>query len=105
MSQRNEIHLQPLEGYIVTLNHFDPCAVCKDETIVNNYTQGDLILTSCGHLFHYTCITAWENSGAPMANTCPICRFPLDPSLDDIVFAGVEAFPLFIPDGHLVQLH
>ncbi|AUT19098.1 hypothetical protein DSLPV1_127 [Dishui lake phycodnavirus 1] len=25
----------------------------------------------CGHLFHQTCLTRWENMGK---NTCPICR-------------------------------
>ena len=105
MEEIGEIHLQPLDGHIVLLPNGDDCSICFRETVKNYRANGDLILTPCQHVYHFSCIGAWESSGTPMSNTCPLCRSPLDPSFEDIIFDRVEIFPLFIPDAHPVRLN
>ena len=105
MADIRDLHLQPIEGHVVLLHNVDDCIICMKETVINFRAHGDLILTPCGHLYHFSCISEWETSGSAMANTCPLCRAPLDPSFEDIIFDRVEIFPLYIPDGHPVRLN
>ena len=48
----------------------EECTIC--------YTAMDPAVTRwlpCGHAFHDTCISAWENTGRNL--TCPLCRAPI----------------------------
>lgn len=43
----------------------DPCPICTD--------PGPNAMTSCGHYFHFRCISEWLGRGN---STCPTCRSP-----------------------------
>lgn len=52
------------------------CSICCDPIYSKNeYIDGcdkTLFKTSCGHIFHYSCIQKWVSQ----KNTCPMCRNP-----------------------------
>ena len=52
------------------------CSICCDSIYSKNeYIDGcdkTLFKTSCGHIFHYSCIQTWVSQ----KNTCPMCRHP-----------------------------
>tara|TARA_B100000902_G_scaffold163751_2_gene158898 strand:+ start:173 stop:703 length:531 start_codon:yes stop_codon:yes gene_type:complete len=52
------------------------CSICCDSIYsINEYIDGSdktLFKTSCGHIFHYSCIQTWVSQ----KNTCPMCRHP-----------------------------
>lgn len=48
------------------------CGICYNAMNIVNGME-----TSCGHLFHTSCIIKWENFCSSKNNppTCPFCRF------------------------------
>lgn len=52
------------------------CSICCDSIYSKNeYIDGcdkTLFTTSCGHIFHYSCIKTWVSQ----KNSCPMCRHP-----------------------------
>lgn len=49
------------------------CSICSQEY---DETNDNLLITKCGHIFHYRCIKEWLNTSMNgLCNTnCPICR-------------------------------
>ena len=43
------------------------CAICLNGLRMTRHTKK----LECGHCFHSTCFSSWENSGGA---TCPLCR-------------------------------
>ncbi|KAJ3258549.1 hypothetical protein HK103_003509 [Boothiomyces macroporosus] len=43
------------------------CNICLD-------TASNPVVTMCGHLYCWPCISKWMNSGQTSSNTCPICK-------------------------------
>ncbi|KAK8955862.1 E3 ubiquitin-protein ligase [Platanthera guangdongensis] len=72
-----ERELQALPRTVVddTIAVDDDCSIC-----IGQFEQGEeiLILPSCKHIFHATCVNEWLQSH----NTCPLCRKNCNHALD-----------------------
>ena len=44
------------------------CMICLEDM------KTDIAVLSCGHIFHYDCLSKWVAKQA----TCPLCRAPVD---------------------------
>ncbi|KAI1408984.1 hypothetical protein F5Y13DRAFT_203971 [Hypoxylon sp. FL1857] len=104
------------EGHIINENtRFDiQCNVCygKNLAVINpifdkksrDTHESYAVLPMCGHAFGYTCLFNWLKRDFNLDNpTCPICRQPVYPSTEPIIFnifggAGVEEQHLEIVD-------
>ena len=53
------------------------CMICFEEAVGNGSGR-----TSCGHLFHRTCLGRWleQRKADKLATCCAVCRFPLSTS-------------------------
>lgn len=58
---------------VVHASATNTCYICK-EIYTEEHGRQPVILPKCGHIFCYTCITAWFESGQHNANTCPLDR-------------------------------
>uniref|UniRef100_A0A8C9FX48 RING-type domain-containing protein n=1 Tax=Pavo cristatus TaxID=9049 RepID=A0A8C9FX48_PAVCR len=47
-----------------------PCAICREEFAL----QPQTVLLSCSHLFHHTCLEAFEEFSLGVHHICPLCR-------------------------------
>lgn len=54
----------------MTPNHHEECVICADSDYNENDDSKSLIVTICGHHFHYGCLSQWCN----INNSCPTCR-------------------------------
>lgn len=52
----------------------ESCSICLSDL----QNGKPLILTSCGHLFHATCVISFESFSVKPTITCPNCRHPYD---------------------------
>ncbi len=67
------------------------CPICYEQLI------NDTIKLPCNHIFHNECMKMWNNINN---NTCPYCRFNLNPNkLPDILYDN-----LIHPDGNIKDL-
>lgn len=60
-----------LQTNVYTYTGSSTCSICFDDTY--SYNQNDPLFchrTSCGHLFHTSCINRWYMN----STTCPCCR-------------------------------
>lgn len=55
--------------HLITSHRQEDCSICLSEL-----TDGDVILLTCGHMFHYDCMSSCR------APECPLCRKQLEPS-------------------------
>ena len=95
----HQLALEELHQPII-VNSIDDCACCLEETVKDGRAIGDLVLTSCGHLYHAYCLNNWEQLGPFGARElCPICRTPLDMVFFDLENFDINNFPLFIQNG------
>jgi hypothetical protein len=51
-------------------DYYEECVICAESYYNNNDDSKSLIVTICGHHFHYGCLTQWCN----INNSCPTCR-------------------------------
>ena len=47
----------------------DICSICKEQL-----NQQEVALTTCHHIFHFSCLQAFRNLSLPKTHKCPICR-------------------------------
>ena len=59
----------PLPTVVSSVYVGNDCPICLD-----TFVEGDeVIVLSCGHTYHPTCIETWSRTG----NVCPLCRTSL----------------------------
>ncbi|KAH6613125.1 hypothetical protein C7974DRAFT_380839 [Boeremia exigua] len=59
-----------------TIFQDDTCACCLSSIL--HLDGGNLVVTSCRHIFHEECLDMWVNDSAMlMSNCCPVCRFEM----------------------------
>tara|TARA_B100001093_G_C26808077_1_gene1006356 strand:- start:362 stop:919 length:558 start_codon:yes stop_codon:yes gene_type:complete len=54
----------------MTPNYHEECVICTESDYNENDDSKSLIVTICGHHFHYACLNQWCN----INNSCPSCR-------------------------------
>jgi hypothetical protein len=54
----------------MTPNYHEECVICNESDYNENDDLKSLIVTICGHHFHYGCLSQWCN----INNSCPTCR-------------------------------
>ena len=65
------------------------CTICYSELIE------DLVVLTCGHVYHAECLTEWRMQGFddPRTSTCPDCRILID-------ILGVH--PVYLPANRVI---
>tara|TARA_A100001011_G_C13913525_1_gene676066 strand:- start:58 stop:621 length:564 start_codon:yes stop_codon:yes gene_type:complete len=54
----------------MTPNYHEECVICTEPDYNQNDDSKSLVVTICGHHFHYGCLSQWCN----INNSCPSCR-------------------------------
>tara|TARA_Y100000022_G_C13197989_1_gene351306 strand:- start:251 stop:787 length:537 start_codon:yes stop_codon:yes gene_type:complete len=54
----------------MTPNYHEECVICSESDYNENDDSKSLIVTICGHHFHYGCLSQW----CKINNSCPTCR-------------------------------
>lgn len=55
--------------HLISANQHEECSICFDKL-----TDGNVILLTCGHMFHFECMCCC------MTPQCPLCRKQLEPA-------------------------
>jgi hypothetical protein len=61
---------------IENLHIQEECSICTE---LLDLKTPETTLTNCNHKFHTSCINSWINTTIATANTCPLCRTPINP--------------------------
>lgn len=56
-------------GHLISAKRQDECSIC-----FNKLTDGNVILLTCGHMFHVDCMSSCRTP------QCPLCRQQLEPA-------------------------
>ena len=63
---------------IKNLHIQEDCSICKE--LLDLTKIPETTLKNCNHKFHTSCINRWINTTIATANTCPLCRTPINPN-------------------------
>lgn len=63
------------------------CSICYEVI-----TTKDKKKTSCGHVFHVSCLSKWFERSADYRPPCPMCRHPLRRPVSSVLILGTDWF-------------